>query len=85
MYVSKKAGDESNYWSTGKTCYDEPIIKKKLIYLTIIEIHSVLRNYPNNMKIKEIIELSQEFQNIQMLYIQIPYLKIRDLSLVRSY
>ena len=34
IYVSQKAGDESNYWSTGKFCYDDPILKKKLVYLT---------------------------------------------------
>ena len=34
IYVSKKAGDESDYWSTGKLCYDDPILKKKLVYLT---------------------------------------------------
>ena len=33
-YVSKKAGDESDYWSAGKLCYDDPILKKNIVYLT---------------------------------------------------
>lgn len=34
VYVSKKAGDESDYWSAGKLCYDDPVLKKNLVYLS---------------------------------------------------
>ena len=33
-YVSKRAGEESDYWSDGKLCYDDPILKKNLVYLS---------------------------------------------------
>ena len=33
VYVSKRAGDESDFWSGGKFCYDDPILRKELIYL----------------------------------------------------
>ena len=33
-YVSKRAGDESDFWSGGKFCYDDETLKKELIYLT---------------------------------------------------
>ena len=34
IYVSKRAGDESDYWSVGKLCYDDPVLKKNLVYLS---------------------------------------------------
>ena len=34
VYVSKRAGDESDYWSVGKLCYDDPVLKKNLVYLS---------------------------------------------------
>ena len=34
VYVSKRAGDESDYWSGGKLCYDDPVLKKNLVYLS---------------------------------------------------
>ena len=33
VYVSKKAGDESDFWAGGKFCYDDPLLRKELIYL----------------------------------------------------
>ena len=33
MNVSKRAGDESDFWSWGKFCYDDPTLRKELIYL----------------------------------------------------
>ena len=33
VYVSKRAGDESDFWSGGKFCYNDPILRKELIYL----------------------------------------------------
>ena len=70
MYVSKKAGDESNYWSTGKICYDEPIIKKKLIYLTnnrdsfcSKELPKQFENKGNNRTVTRISEYSNALYN----------------------
>ena len=70
MYVSKKAGDESNYWSTGKTCYDEPLIKKKLIYLTnnrdsfcSKELPKQFENKGNNRTVTRISEYSNALYN----------------------
>ena len=34
VYVSKRAGDESDFWAGGKFCYDDPTLRKELIYLT---------------------------------------------------
>ena len=33
VYVSKRAGDESDFWSGGKYCYNNPILRNELIYL----------------------------------------------------
>ena len=70
MYVSKKAGDDSNYWSTGKTCYDEPLIKKKLIYLTnnrdsfcFKELPKQYENKGNNRTVTRISEYSNALYN----------------------
>ena len=32
VYVSKRAGDESDFWSGGKYCYNNPILRNELIY-----------------------------------------------------
>jgi len=53
-YVSKKAGDESDYWSAGKLCYDGPILKKNIVYLT------------NNRESYCFKELPKQFENKEM-------------------
>ena len=53
-YVSKKAGDESDYWSSGKLCYDDPILKKNIVYLT------------NNRESYCFKELPKQFENKEM-------------------
>ena len=70
MYVSKKAGDESNYWSTGKICYDEPIFKKNIIYLTnnrdsfcSKELPKQFENKGNNRTVTRISEYSNALYN----------------------
>ena len=42
VYVSKRAGDESDFWAQGKFCYDDPILRKELLYFTKSWIHIVL-------------------------------------------
>ena len=51
VYVSKRAGDESDFWSGGKFCYDDPILRKELIYL------------PNNRESYCKKEIPQQFKN----------------------
>ena len=51
VYVSKRAGDESDFWSGGKFCYDDPILRKELIYL------------PNNRESYSRKEIPQQFKN----------------------
>ena len=51
VYVSKRAGDESDFWSGGKFCYDDPILRKELIYL------------PNNRESYCQKEIPQQFKN----------------------
>ena len=29
VYVSKRAGDESDFWAGGKFCYEDPILRKE--------------------------------------------------------
>ncbi len=53
-YVSKKAGDESDYWSAEKLCYDDPILKKNIVYLT------------NNRESYCFKELPKQFENKEM-------------------
>ena len=53
-YVSKKAGDESDYWSAGKLCYDDPILKKNIVYLS------------NNRESYCFKELPKQFENKEM-------------------
>ena len=50
-YVSKKAGDESDFWSGGKLCYDDEKLKKELIYL------------PNNRESYTLKQIPPEFYN----------------------
>ena len=33
VYISKRAGDESDFWTGDKFCYDDPVI---IIYIIII-------------------------------------------------
>ena len=51
VYVSKKAGDESDFWAGGKYCYDDPTLKKELIYL------------PNNRESYNRKEIPPQFKN----------------------
>ena len=51
VYVSKRAGDESDFWAGGKFCYDDPILRKELIYL------------PNNRESYCQKEIPKQFQN----------------------
>ena len=51
VYVSKRAGDESDFWSGGKFCYDDPTLRKELIYL------------PNNRESYCKKEIPKQFQN----------------------
>ena len=51
VYVSKRAGDESDFQSGGKFCYDDPILRKELIYL------------PNNRESYSRKEIPQQFKN----------------------
>ena len=34
VYVSKRANDESDFWKGGKYCYENPILKKEIVYKT---------------------------------------------------
>ena len=52
-YVSKKAGDESDYWSGGKYCYNDPILKKELIYLSNNRESYTRKEIPAQFKSKE--------------------------------
>ena len=70
MYVSKKAGDESNFWSTGKIGYDDPILKKNIIYLTNNrdeychkELPKKFENKENNRTVTRISEYSNALYN----------------------
>ena len=53
VYVSKKAGDESDYWSGGKYCYNDPILKKELIYLSNNRESYTRKEIPAQFKSKE--------------------------------
>ena len=70
MYVSKKAGDESNFWSTEKIGYDAPILKENLIYLTnnrdaycSKELPKQFENKENNRTVTRISEYSDALYN----------------------
>ena len=70
VYVSKKAGDESNFWSTGKIGYDDPILKENLIYLTnnrdaycSKELPKQFENKENNRTVTRISEYSDALYN----------------------
>ena len=77
VYVSKRAGDESDFWGQGKFCYDEYIYR-------IIENLIAKKKYLLSLKVKKIIEQLQEFLNILMLYIMEEYLKILNFYLVKD-
>ena len=53
VYVSKRAGDESDYWSGGKFCYDDPILRKELIYLPNNRESYTQKEIPEKFKHKE--------------------------------
>ena len=70
IYVSKKAGEESDYWLNGKLCYDNPILKKNLIYLSNNresyckkEIPKKFENKENNRNVTRISEYSNALYN----------------------
>ena len=53
VYVSKKAGDESDFWAGGKFCYNDPILRKELIYLTNNRESYCKKEIPPQFKSKE--------------------------------
>ena len=53
VYVSKRAGDESDFWSGGKFCYDDPILRKELIYLPNNRESYCKKEIPSQFKNKE--------------------------------
>ena len=70
VYVSKRAGDESDFWSGGKYCYNNPILRNELIYLPnsresycIKEIPLQFKNKEHNRTITRISEYSNAKYN----------------------
>ena len=70
IYVSKKAGEESDYWLTGKQCYDDPDLKKNLVYLSnnresyyTKDLPKKFENKENNRTITRISEYSNALYN----------------------
>ena len=53
VYVSKRAGDESDFWAGGKFCYDDPILRKELIYLPNNRESYCKKEIPQQFKTKE--------------------------------
>jgi len=53
VYVSKRAGDESDFWAGGKFCYDDPTLRKELIYLTNNRESYCKKEIPTQFKSKE--------------------------------
>ena len=53
VYVSKRAGDESDFWAGGKFCYNDPILRKELIYLTNNRESYCKKEIPPQFKSKE--------------------------------
>ena len=53
VYVSKRAGDESDFWAGGKFCYDDPILRKELIYLPNNRESYCKKEIPQQFKSKE--------------------------------
>ena len=53
VYVSKRAGDESDFWAQGKFCYDDPILRKELIYLPNNRESYCKKEIPPQFKSKE--------------------------------
>ena len=70
VYVSKRAGDESDFWAGGKYCYDDPTLKKEIIYQTTsresykpVEIPERFRNKEHNRTATRISEYSNAIYN----------------------
>ena len=70
VYVSKRAGDESDFWAGGKFCYEEPTLRKELIYLPNNresycrkEIPAQFRNKEHNRTVTRISEYSNAIYN----------------------
>ena len=53
VYVSKRAGDESDFWSGGKYCYNNPILRNELIYLPNSRESYCKKEIPLQFKSKE--------------------------------
>ena len=53
VYASKRAGDESDFWAGGKFCYDDPTLRKELIYLTNNRESYSKKEIPAQFKSKE--------------------------------
>ena len=53
VYVSKRAGDEADFWAGGKFCYDDPTLRKELIYLTNNRESYCKKEIPAQFKSKE--------------------------------
>ena len=53
VYVSKRAGDESDFWEGGKFCYNDPTLRKELIYLTNNRESYCKKKIPPQFKSKE--------------------------------
>ena len=70
VYVSKRAGDESEFWAGGKFCYEDPTLRKELIYLPNNresycrkEIPAQFRNKEHNRTVTRISEYSNAKYN----------------------
>jgi len=70
VYVSKRAGDESDFWEGGKFCYDDPTLKKEIIYQTTsresykpVEIPEQFRSKEHNRNCNRISEYSNALYN----------------------
>ena len=83
VYVSKRAGDESDFWAGGKFCYDDPILRKELIYLPNNRESYCKKEIPQQFQNKNIIGLLREFRNILMLCIMEVYSKILNFCLAK--
>ena len=70
VYVSKRAGDESDFWAGGKYCYDDPLLRKEIIYLPNNresyckkEIPPQFKNKEHNRTVTRISEYSNAMYN----------------------
>ena len=84
-YVSKKAGDESDYWSAGKLCYDEPILKKNIVYLTNNRESYCFKELPKQFENKEMNRTITRISEYSNALYNMLFLKIQDLYLVKNY